>query len=299
MLDLFKKHQIVHLKNVVRSANCLNWREISTLFQNLNNVDQESWCIEQDRRRAYQSPLAFLKPFLTSDCAYCSFLVQNDHAGYEETLNRLPMKELAETTLYYETALWFFFGRNPLNSDTLEGRPEHIDSVSHDGSWHYQLSGTKVWHVRPSSSLLEHARKHCPGKRLTMDSHFRLECQDGDVILLNTCLWFHRTVIPSQPLPSVSYARDFRLDPPSTQGEGGMTNVDGLYATETIKAGTVVFTENDMPNCELHRSSTNPNCEVVELDDGTNAVVSIRTIVSGEFFCVPDSDDESSDDHDG
>lgn len=48
-----------------------------------------------------------------------------------------------------------------------------------------------------------------------------------------------------------------------------------------------------MPDCELHRSSTGgANCEIVELEDGMNAVVSIRDIVSGEFFCVPESDSE-------
>ena len=74
-----------------------------------------------------------------------------------------------------------------------------------------------------------------------------------------------------------------------------MTNVDGLYATKDIALGTIIFTEVDMPDCELHRSSTDPNCEVVELEDGTNAVIAARPISSGEFFCVP----ESSDDEEG
>lgn len=48
-----------------------------------------------------------------------------------------------------------------------------------------------------------------------------------------------------------------------------------------------------MPDCELHRSATGANCEVVELEDGTGAVVSTRDITSGEFFCVPESDSET------
>ena len=76
---------------------------------------------------------------------------------------------------------------------------------------------------------------------------------------------------------------------------GGMTNVDGLYATDDISSGAIIFKETDMPDCELHRSSVNPNCEVVELDDGTNAVVSSRHIAAGEFFCVAESSsDEDS-----
>ena len=47
-----------------------------------------------------------------------------------------------------------------------------------------------------------------------------------------------------------------------------------------------------MPDCELHRSTTDWNCEVIELDDGTSAVASIRDIKSGEFFCVAETDSE-------
>ena len=72
-------------------------------------------------------------------------------------------------------------------------------------------------------------------------------------------------------------------------------NTDGLYATDEIEAGTIVFTEKDMPDCEMHRSSTHPNCQVVELEDGSSAVVSLRAISAGEFFCVAETDDEDDD----
>ena len=64
-----------------------------------------------------------------------------------------------------------------------------------------------------------------------------------------------------------------------------MTNVDGTYAAEDIEADTVLFTENTMPDCELHRSKTDPNCQVVELEDEATgvAVVSLRGIKAGEF----------------
>jgi hypothetical protein len=75
------------------------------------------------------------------------------------------------------------------------------------------------------------------------------------------------------------------------------TNMDSLYATNDIDEGTVIFTEKDMPNGELHRSATaiKANCEVVELEDGTSAVVSSRVITAGEIFCVPESSDEGDD----
>jgi hypothetical protein len=78
-----------------------------------------------------------------------------------------------------------------------------------------------------------------------------------------------------------------------------MTNADdGLYATDDIAAGTIIFRESDMPDCELHRSSESPNCEVAELEDGTDAVVSSRAIVAGEFFCIAESDDEDDEEED-
>jgi U3 small nucleolar RNA-associated protein 6 len=74
-----------------------------------------------------------------------------------------------------------------------------------------------------------------------------------------------------------------------------LTNLDGLYAANDIEAGTVVFRESDMPDCELHRTNENPNCEIVELEDGEGGIVSCRSIKAGEFFCIMESDDDSDD----
>lgn len=53
-----------------------------------------------------------------------------------------------------------------------------------------------------------------------------------------------------------------------------------------------------MPDCELHRSKKNPNCELVELEDGCAAIISCRDIQAGEFFCIEESD-EDDDESDG
>jgi SET domain-containing protein len=52
----------------------------------------------------------------------------------------------------------------------------------------------------------------------------------------------------------------------------------------------------------LHRSKTNPNCQVVELEDDEGgesymAVVTLRDIKAGEFFSILDSDDEDDSDN--
>lgn len=299
ILDVYRERHIVVLRNAApNSPASFQWRNVGLLFQSLNAEDQESWCIEQKNSNCPNPlPSEFLLPLVTDDRAYCSFLVQKDTQRYESVLQRLPFIGLKDTEWFYEKALWIFFGRNPVGHATLTGRPEHTDSVSHDGTWHYQLFGSKEWHIRPSSPLLELWRKENSGIPFDSDSQLKIVCQEGDVILINTRLWFHRTELPAGIVPSVSYARDFRWQSPSHQ-DGGMTNVDGLYATEDMEAGTIVFTEKDMPDCELHRSSTNPNCEVIQLEDGTGAIASLRAIQAGEFFCIAESDDDDDEEAD-
>ena len=237
---------------------------------------------------------------MTKDRAYCSFVVQHSKEVYTDTLSTLPFQEFDTTSIQYETALWFFFGRNPIGNINMDGRPEHTDAISHSGTWHYQLSGCKRWLVRPTTELMN--QLDCLDVNTT--SSFDVKCNQGDVLMINTRLWFHQTIIPPQRIPSVSYARDFRIIDKGTRpfiakqsidDNCTMTNVDGVYATSDISQGTIIFTEADMPDCELHRSSTDPNCEVVEIEDGTSAVVASRPIVSGEFFCVPESSDDDDD----
>lgn len=290
-MQKYKDCQIVVLRNVQaahdQNSAQLSWTKLGNIFQKLQKEDKDSWCIETNGGAAV-SANKFLCPKLTRDRAYCSFLVQKDQDSYQSMLEKLPFRGLDEWN--YETALWIFFGRNPLGNIELAGRPDHTDSVSHDGTFHYQLSGVKEWFVRPTEQLL----RQC-SLPISTDTATKIECRDSDVIIVNTRLWFHRTSIPPQKYPSVSYARDFRLENSSVDSKvGEMMNVDGLYATNDVGTGTIVFTESDMPSCELHRSSTNPNCHVVELEDGTSAVVSIRPIASGEFFTVPESDNDDS-----
>jgi hypothetical protein len=300
---------MVHVKNVLSSpsgnsstnandkttsSGLLSWQDLGSLFQQLDQKDRDTWCIETNGVKSSLPPVEFLSPSSSSTHrAYCSFLIQNDKDAYRTSLKRLPFQDFSFLRWTYEPALWIFFGRNPFGNGALTGRTEHTDSVTHDGTWHYQLSGTKRWFLRPTPQLLSHLQASYPHERIPGNFCVRSDCEQGDVIILNTRVWFHRTVIPPRNCPSVSYARDFHVKNPTdrAQSGGGMKNLDGLYATTDIEAGTIVFEEKDMPDCELHRSS-DPNCEVVELDDGTGAVVASRRIQAGEFFCVHESSDE-------
>ena len=308
--EAFDTFQCTFLPNVeLKRQNedeVLTWKDLGGVYKRLNLEDKESWCIETTTG-SVQKPKweDFLKPEITTnDVAYCSFLIQKDKESFSATQEKLPVKDFSPWNDWnYEPCLWIFFGRNGDETQTteLQGRPEHTDSISHDGTWHYQLSGSKRWLIRPTTKLLEHMEERLNPDEFSAweeSSRIQIDCHKGDVIIINTRLWYHQTIIPPQKEPSVSYARDFWVKKKETTGVC-MTNVDGLYATNDIEPGTIIFRENEMPDGELHRSSTNPNCEVVELEDGTGAaVVSSRKILEGDFFCIPESSDEGEEECD-
>ena len=165
---------------------------------------------------------------------YCSFLVQEPRS-VSDTLKRLPLSQLplAAAGLRYQKedendttaklvkmrhgpCLWIFFGRNGQRDskkptpEPLEGRPEHTDSVSHDGTWHFQWSGVKEWHLRPTEELMKRwrdKRRNVPthvqsdtGLIGSEDGRVVVKCSEGDVLIVNTRLWWHKTVIPPQHL---------------------------------------------------------------------------------------------------
>lgn len=349
--------------------------DVQSLFASLDDQDKSSWCIEnQDSHSALNlnkcdekappTPDAFLDVNNINQRGYCSFLVQHSNAVKENLLsNLLPMAHLPVANdgstgegdmmkVRHGPCLWLFFGKNyhsqdDGNSCALPGRPEHTDSVTHDGTWHYQLSGTKIWRLRPTTELLQQLKgksgvnnnvheQSLAGTKRKIDerggsndegdkskNYIEVECKQGDILVVNTRLWWHSTVIPSQDVPSISYARDFFFNTMDDNqdacninkdeesyiaeasdelAESSMNNVDGTYAAEDIAADTILFTEHSMPDCELHRSKTNPNCQVVELEDDEGgesymAVVTLRDIKAGEFFSILDSDDEDDSDN--
>lgn len=320
----------------------LCWQDMHSIFADLSENDQKSFCVENEKSQSGVLNSDFLKSN-SRNAGYCSFLVQQKES-LSRIYDRLPVPSLRDNSIcstappgshtsasrsvvlpsqqpcdccrcwHYEPCLWVFFGRNPVektdeernSGKDLQGRPEHTDSISHDGTWHYQMSGTKRWLLRPTRQL--QYKMHGKYVDTASNAPTTIDCHQGDVLIVNTKLWYHQTILPQQPYPSVSYARDFWISCAPFKISAGasndsdcekgaqMTNVDGLYATDEIPEGTIIFREDDMPDCELHRSSINPNCEVVELEDGTQAVVSIRHIPAGEFFCVGESSDEEEGD---
>jgi len=362
-MTAYKEYQAVFVPNIVcfnadKTNKISTWQDIVTLFQTLlPTQDQESWCLETSTSKSntdtkesfFQS--SSTNPSTKDRREYCSFLVQHDEEVVQTTLQNLPFSDFifdddANQHIQYGPCIWFFFGWNyqlKLNDDdnsiyleendgSLQGRPEHTDSVSHDATWHYQFSGSKIWKLRPTMELLQKARsaacesdssndglrswplqqtnnegKSDNSNNIERNSNggipITIQCSKGDVLIINTRLWWHQTFIPlvNHVEPSISYARDGRFfcDDNSSEPKETLfsTNLDGLFSTEDIEEDTIIFTEKDMPDCELHRSIS-PNCQVAQLEDGTDCVVSLKPISAGEFFSVDFSSSEEDDEED-
>lgn len=289
ILQKFMDNGVVHVTNARQLfllKNGMTWRDLSSFFQKLDR-DRSSWTHETvlengstsaDLSCADKVALDFLSNNSMDSSqnqlrGYCSFIVQHDAEILKEMLVRLPMSDLPldARKIRYGPGLWVFFGLNNENQEDgkiLQGRGEHTDSVSHDGTWHYQLSGRKDWFIRPTNEMLqilertsrnELIEKWKTEERSMTDKKDRtrlcIQCRENDVLLLNTRLWWHETQLPPYPEPSVSYARDIYFEKQDvTTDENNkeeMTNIDGLYAAEDIEAGTIIFRESEMPDCEV------------------------------------------------
>uniref|UniRef100_A0A7S4VL84 Uncharacterized protein n=1 Tax=Alexandrium monilatum TaxID=311494 RepID=A0A7S4VL84_9DINO len=224
---------------------------------------------------------------------YASFVVQRSRGALAAFLQALPMvvppflqKKGCRgfPAAKHSDAVWVFFGQNP-QARPLQGRPEHTDAIAHSGTWHLQLRGSKVWVLRPTAELRRSARP------LRGVGRVRVRCREGDLLCVNTRLWWHSTRIPGRCPLSLSVARDMYLD--GTRPTAcDMTNVDGHFATRNIPRGTVVFSEEDAPDLELPRKP-DANLALAEGPDGGLLVVAMRRIAAGEWFSLAESEDES------
>lgn len=187
---------------------------------------------------------------------------------------------------------WLFIGKTVSGNmkkrkrSSLIGRAEHVDDVTHSGTWHYQVSGEKVWYIRPNKDLwdlggLPDIATHTNLAERTNNGAWRLKVhvKEGDIFVLNTRIWFHCTDLNEQTDWSISIARDFYLP---------------LSCPQNIHKGTIILEEDDIPT-DIPRSDT-PNCALAEIDDDTGAfsIVLIATsfISKGETLYIAEDNIE-------
>lgn len=296
-------------------------------FENATPKDQASWCIETKGDDSISLlPLEFLLPTASTQTkeqkAYCSYVLQDDsnqsvrsftkqHAGTHATL---PVITNDRTAIHVADPYWMFIGRNTTRASVLKGRSEHTDGIQHDGTFHYQMAGTKTWKLRPTAEL----RDQCDHQfDVALKDSYSHTVEEGDMFLINTRLWWHQTEIAGidddsgdDTGLSISFARDLYLDGSQLQSSNDdddpehMSSVDGAFANATIPNGTVLLTELEELPSTIGRSNDRDkaNCEIVELLDDIDsdddfdsdelqmALVATREIVEGEFFILFDDE---------
>jgi len=196
------------------------------------------------------------------------------------------------------------------HAKALAGRAEHVDEVEHSGTWHMQLSGSKTWLIRPNSGAVEDwGGDGCPD---VSESEFaeeterkawrlNIKVEEGDLFILNTRAWYHRTELESSVDISASVARDFYL--PAKQ----------IYAHKDIERGDVVLDEeelpfdiprSDSPNCALaevfndtsYDIDGNDHAEDIEKDECSIVLISLRNLKKGEALTIA-SEENDGDSH--
>jgi len=173
-----------------------------------------------------------------------------------------------------------------------------VDEVTHSGTYHIQVAGTKTWIIRPHpdsflseeflldddgdseyeggllSKLPGAEREEGIGRTHKNNCwRLRINVEEGDVFVLNTKIWYHCTELNYTPGSSsewsISLAQDFYLPVPCPKDvkKGDIVyGYDGEIEKEKeddddSETGT---SDQEIPD-ELPRSDV-PNCVLVELD---------------------------------
>ena len=301
----YKEHQVLHMRtgldHVLESPLESMRKLFSESSEAVRAIISQSFTIEglssQGLEGQKAADLFGVASTQSSTSFYCSCIIQSDKTLVDRVLSFLPFPDGVPSGMFvgsrHSEPVWLFIGRNEGKKD-MQGRPEHTDAVTHSGTWHYQLCGSKKWYVRKaeseewgaSSESVAESSGQRPKKSSDNDA-MCIECLPGDVLFINTRLWRHHTEIPPTSGAvfglSASLARDFYCDavacqggptislPPSssasslTVGEV-FTNIDGIYATKNVPEGCIVLRESELPDCSLPRS-LQANCEVGTAED--------------------------------
>jgi hypothetical protein len=117
-----------------------------------------------------------------------------------------------------------------------------------------------------------------------------LKCsvQEGDLFVLDTRAWYHRTELPASGVNSISIARDFFLP-------------FSLTSPRDVKQGEVILDEEDLPDDfgDISASKDASNCALVEVEEDDEeepriVLIATKDISQGEelVLCQQEEDEE-------
>lgn len=347
---LYERDQLLWLKlNSTQSSACADFslESLQSQFAARPEFFSSHWSVENAVRHAQAalSAPSVLDPEseLPDGAWYCSSILQDDNEALAAFAAELPFAtpgpELLDAA--HDDGVWLFIGANPTVTSefagasmhkkrrvvdesktdgtcAIQGRPEHTDDVDHSGTWHVQIRGSKTWYVRPQVESDEWegnpptlAGKAGAEKGPNGGWRLRIHVGPGEMLLINTRLWWHRTEIEAQSGDSnglsISVARDFYLDgdddededeeggDPHEDEEGGATGTLKANAPDTLDprmrakqdtaAGAILLRGEQIP--EGLPCSREPNCKLIEESEQDEPVlVALRAVSVGEVLAI-------------
>lgn len=245
---------------------------------------QKSWTVENQgdcNKESLPTPLSLAST--TNESFYVSTIVhREDDSAFQSFTQNLPKFEVFDD-LHFTSGAWLFLGHpgaGKKRKRNMVGRAEHVDEVTHSGTFHIQVAGNKVWWIRPHPELFGDELPDLstiPGaekSETTKSWRLKVEVEEGDIFVLNTKIWYHYTELPPSEW-SISIAHDFFLPIPSP---------------ENFSEGDVIYDEDEIPD-EMPRSDS-PNCAMAEVEGDDDAdeimivLVALQSIREGDFLSV-------------
>jgi len=315
-LRVYQRDQILWLRPHATAS--FDLAQLCALYAKYPRFFGESWTVENEMNHEESdlNPEAVLGASMPRSPFYVSSILQEDQEALEAFAKEVPFMEPPlmnhHLGVQHDDSVWLFLGSNskgwqhPHQDEPITGRPEHKDDVEHSGTWHMQLMGQKTWYVRPTPEHTEWgqvaptlgaaAMRGNDGKR-----RLCIVVEEGDLLMVNTRLWWHHTVIGPQPGHgvSLSYARDFYLPGVEPVGDGAPKgNVDGVHAPRSAQPGEVVLRAEELPECPIAASEA-PNCELSCINECTNeqVLIALKHIQTGEVLTVCVDDLEEYDEY--
>ena len=323
-LARFEEYGFVHLR--LQSANddepLPKPQTVLSILNEFNEICEKNWTIENLGTCENQDGLKPTTLNLHRDRTfYASTIVHRKEKEAFGKLNSIVARKELDSLfqdLHLTSASWVFIGHHAIACATsqrdeqsskrqkleerssLVGRAEHVDEVEYSGTFHIQLSGSKIWLIRPHPDLFTETCDQLPDLSNVAGSEqspktgawrLRVEVQEGDVFVLNTNIWYHHTELPRPLHPgklngeewSISLAQDFYLPIPCPLD---------------VSESEVIFEEEQIPS-NIPRSDA-PNCALVEVDNDENedeakiVLVALHDMKEGDLLSI--AYDENEDD---
>jgi hypothetical protein len=199
-LEYYWKHQVLHYRSAQMESLEPLQGLIAAFARNTESV-QRHWTVENAGRvggRLLTAQTLCSGKMRFSGQFYVSTILQGAGGVASEFLRFCPLQELpfvkAWGAFEHSHPVWLFVGCNTAKDLVMQGRAEHTDDVQHSGTWHYQMAGTKDWFIRP---LSEHRDWGNRAPVLRGCTRLKVRCEAGDILVINTRLWWHQTSISS------------------------------------------------------------------------------------------------------